>query len=96
MATRRLDSKSARVRELLARGVAAGEIARQVGCTVGLVYNVKSRMGRTLPRPRPRQLSGHATTGIDEFIATVRRSEQERQRLRATLEAVGRLVAQVL
>jgi hypothetical protein len=98
MATRRLDSKSARVRELLARGVGATDIARQVGCTVGLVYNVKSRMGgAALRRPaRASQLRSNGSSNLDDFIETVRRSERERQRLHATLQAVARVIAEVL
>jgi hypothetical protein len=98
MATRRLDSKSARVRELLARGLGAGDIARQVGCTVGLVYNVKSRMGDAPKRGpgRPPKARTPATVGIDDFIESIRRGEKERERLRAALQRVAALVAEVL
>jgi hypothetical protein len=98
MATKRLDSKSARVRELLAQGVGAADIARQVGCTVSLVYDVKSRMGgAALRRPaHAPQLRSNGSCSLDDFIETVRRSERERQRLRATLQAVARVIAEVL
>ena len=36
-------SKSGKIRELLKAGVKPMEIAKQVGCTPGLVYNVRSQ-----------------------------------------------------
>ena len=36
-------SKSGKIRELLATGMSASEIARKIGCTPALVYNVKAR-----------------------------------------------------
>jgi DNA invertase Pin-like site-specific DNA recombinase len=38
-------SKSGKIRELLKTGMSANEIAKKIGCTTGLVYNVKARMG---------------------------------------------------
>ncbi len=91
------DSKSAKVRLLLAKGLPAGDIARQVGCTVGLVYNVKSRMGKPAASPQPPQTAGSWTPKVlDQIVAVVQRNEQERLRLRTTLEKVAQVIAQVL
>ncbi len=90
------DSKSAKVRQFLAKGLPAGDIARQVGCTVGLVYNVKSHMGK--PATQRRQLAAGSWTPqvLNQIVAVVQRSEQERLRLRATLEKIAQVIAQVL
>ena len=90
------DSKSAKVRQLLAKGLPAGDIARQVGCTVGLVYNVKSRMGKSSPQRPPLAADSWTPQVLDQIVAVVQRSEQERLRLRATLEKIARVIAQVL
>lgn len=39
------NSKSGQIRTLLESGMAVAEIAKKVGCTPGLVYNVKARLG---------------------------------------------------
>lgn len=38
-------SKSGKIRALLASGMSAAEIAKKVGCTPALVYNVKAKAG---------------------------------------------------
>lgn len=95
---KRQDSKSARVRELLGAGVAPTAIAKQVGCTVGLVYNVKSRMGGTPKRGpgRPPKRASAGVSGLDSIIATMRSSAQERERLQATLKRISALIAEAL
>lgn len=78
--------------------MSAASIAEQIGCTVGLVYNVKSRMGDAPKRGPGRQPKTRttATAGIDDFIESIRRGEKERERLRAALQHVAALVAEVL
>jgi hypothetical protein len=51
-------SKSGQIRELLQSGMAPMEIVKKIGCTPGLVYNVKSRLsgnaektGKPIPTP---------------------------------------------
>jgi len=91
-------AKSAQVRDLLGRGLAAADIAKRVGCTVGLVYNIRSRMGRAKPRTaaRGRPARNAQSNGLDGIIESVRRTEQERRQLRAKLDAVAKIVADVL
>jgi hypothetical protein len=38
------NSKSGKIRELLKTGASASEIAKKLGCTPALVYNVKARL----------------------------------------------------
>lgn len=91
-------SKSARVRDLLQSGANAATIAKQVGCTLGLVYNVKSRMASSPKRGpgRPRKASTPAVDGLGAFLDSVRRGEQERQRLHETLVRIAAIIEQVL
>ena len=92
-------SKSARVRELLAAGAPAAAIAKEVGCTVGLVYNVKSRMGSATKRGpwRPRKVASPvAVLEIDSIVAEVQSSERERTRLRGALQRISTIISEVL
>ena len=92
------DSKSARVRELLAAGESVAAIAERVGCKVGLVYNVKSRMNGLPKRGpgRPRKATSTAATELDGFIESIRGSERERQRLHAALQRISAIISEVL
>ena len=53
-------SKSGQIRALLGSDMSAAEIAKKVGCTTGLVYNIKSTMGKAGKRgaQRPRGTRG--------------------------------------
>lgn len=92
------DSKSGQIRELLKGGKTAAEIAKQVGCTVGLVYNVKSSMtkgtgtGQAAKRGpgRPRKVAAapSATAGLDGVIASLKDGERERERLLRALQQI--------
>jgi len=71
-------------------------IAKELKCTPGLVYNVRSKMnaGPVPKRGRPmRQASGD---GMDAIIAAVRSAEQERAAMRRALEQIQSVVADVL
>lgn len=99
---KRQDSKSARVRELLSAGESAAAIAKQVGCTVGLVYNVKSRMGsarkqagKRSPRRQPRS-AAPSSGDLQAIIAAVQTSERERVKLRSVLERISALISEAL
>jgi len=102
-------NKSERVRELLKAGMAAKDIAKQVGCTPGLVYNIKSSMGlskargaKTSPAAKPRAKSKSAATsasgdiGLSSLLDAVRRTERDRAALRATLERLAQVVGEAL
>jgi hypothetical protein len=90
-------SKSGQVRELLASGMTAAEIAKKVGCTVGLVYVVKStRMhGRRGPG-RPRTVAGSGLHGLEGILDAVKNSQRERERMQAALEKIQAVIADAL
>jgi hypothetical protein len=101
-------STSGKIRELLATGMSAGDIAKKLGCRPALVYNVKARMGmatkRGPGRPKgsknaPKKPVAAVPAGLDGLsgiIAAVRNSEQQRAQLRATLERIHALVRSAL
>ncbi|MEO6597250.1 MAG: hypothetical protein ABIP94_21110 [Planctomycetota bacterium] len=90
-------SKSGQVRALLSTGMSAADIAKKVGCTVGLVYNVKSTSGGATKRPgRPRKNAAPGLDGIEGILAAVKNSEQQRTRMRAALERIQTVVGDVL
>lgn len=65
-------SKSGQVRALLATGMSAGDIAKKVGCTVGLVYNVKSTSGGAKVKRGPGRPPKAAAAGLysDTYLAS--------------------------
>ena len=90
-------SKSDKIRELLKTGMPAGAIAKQVGATTGLVYNVKSRMsgtGAARRTGRP-QKSGSAkapgANGLEQLVTAVQAADRERvlETLRSAAEGGG-------
>jgi hypothetical protein len=92
-------SKSARVRELLGTGMSAADIAKKVGATVGLVYNVKSTMGMAGKRGpgRPRKAATFVgLDGIAGILDAVKSSERERSQMRTALERIQALIADAL
>ncbi len=98
-------SKSGQVRALLASGMAVADIAKKVGCTTGLVYNVKARMGGAKKRGpgRPAKAPTARTPatpgaigGLDGILAAVKNAETERTRMRAALERIQSVIADAL
>lgn len=92
-------SKSGQVRALLKTGMSAADIAKKVGCTTGLVYNLKSSSGGGSKRGpgRPRKGSTDATfDGIAGIVAAVKNSEQQRTQLRGALERIQSIIADAL
>src|SRR6266436_4337315 len=92
-------SKSGQVRELLKTGMSPAEIAKKVGCTVGLVYNVKSSSGQPTKRGpgRPRKVA--ASTGLDGLsgiLDAIKDSQRERAHMRTALERIQAVLADVL
>jgi hypothetical protein len=93
-------SKSGQVRELLKSGMAPMAIAKKVGCTPGLVYNVKSRIsggakrsGRPAKGARP---STNGISGLDSILQAVRNTQTDVARYRDTLTRIGALLTDVL
>jgi hypothetical protein len=92
-------SKSGQVRELLKTGMSPAEIAKKVGCTIGLVYNVKSSSGRAGNRGPGRPRKSAAITrldGLSGILDAVRNSERERTQMRVALERIQAVLADVL
>jgi len=97
-------SKSGKIRALLASGMSAAEIAKKVGCTPALVYNVKAKAGGVKKRGpgRPAKAKSKATTsisgtaGIEGILAAVKGAEQERAKMLAALEKIQVVLADVL
>jgi hypothetical protein len=92
-------SKSDQARELLRTGMAPIEIAKKVGCTVALVYTLRSREGRGPSKRAARSqpvAAQNGTGGIDGLVNAVRSAEAERQKLRTVLERIHGMLAEVL
>ena len=97
-------SKSGQIRELLGSGMSAGDIAKKLGCTPALVYNVKARMsggggGKKRGPGRPPKAKAAASGGLDGLggiLDAVRNSERERAALRSALEKIQALVSSAL
>ena len=99
------NSKSGQIRELLKTGMAPSDIAKQIGCTPALVYNVKARAeggGQKRKPGRPAKAKPAAATagggldGIGAILAAVKNSETERKQLRAALERIQAVIRDVL
>jgi hypothetical protein len=94
-------SKSGKIRDLLSTGMSATDIAKKVGCTPALVYNVKARMGgggaAKRGPGRPRMTTGGASLGgFAGILDAVKNSERERAQMRAALEKIQALLADAL
>ena len=91
-------SKSDQVRALLATGMSATDIAKRVGCSIPLVYMMKSSMGRTGKRGpgRPRSVSTPGMNGLEGIVAAVKNNERERAQLRGALERIQGIIGEAL
>ena len=100
------NSKSGQIRTLLAEGMAPADIAKKVGCTPALVYNVKAKAsGGSKPngakrKPgRPAKAKAAPATGsngLATILDAVKNSENERKQLRAALEKIQAVIQGVL
>lgn len=92
------NSKSGKIRELLKSGMAPSEIAKKVGCTPALVYNVKARAGGAKKPARAGRAAASATgfDGIAGILDAVKNSEHERAALRSALERIQAVIADAL
>ena len=91
-------SKSDQVRALLATGMSATDIAKKVGCSLPLVYIIKSQMGKAGKRApgRPRKVSTSGMDGLEGIVAAVKNTERERTQLRGALEKIQAVLADAL
>ena len=94
------NSKSGQIRELLKTGMSAGDIAKKIGCTPALVYNVKARIGgggaKKRGPGRPPKAASASHDGIMGILEAVKNSENERTRLRAALEKIQAVLSAAL
>jgi transposase-like protein len=104
-------SKSGKIRELLSTGMTAAEIAKRVGCTVALVYNIKSKAqggdnkaqsgdkpakGKPGRKPAAAASSGIAGGDLEAILTAVKNAEKERIQMRAALEKIAGIIQDAL
>jgi len=97
-------SKSGKVRALLATDMSPMDIAKKVGCTPGLVYVIKSKMGKTGGAAkrgpgRPPKAASSSVSGIDGIagiLDVVKNAERQRSLMRAALEKIQTVIADAL
>lgn len=98
------NSKSGQIRALLSTGASVADIAKKVGCTPTLVYNVKARAsgGAAKRGPgRPAKAKTKAAPigdlgGIEGIVAAVKNAERQQAQLRGVLEQIQKVVAAAL
>jgi hypothetical protein len=100
------NSTSGKIRELLKTDMSVGDIAKKLGCTPALVYNVKARAaggGKKKRGPgRPAKAKATASSGganldgIAGILDAVKAAERERTQMRAALEKIGTILSDVL
>lgn len=91
-------SKSDQVRELLGSGMTAAEIAKKVGCTVPLIYNVKSKANekKSSGKGRPRKVAAGSGVGdLGAILAAVQEGARETDRMRKALEKIQGILQEV-
>jgi hypothetical protein len=101
-------SKSGKIRGLLSSGLTAAEIAKKVGCTVALVYNIKSKdagggtakakAGAKPGRKPGRKAAAPSIGGSDlgAILTAVKNAEIERLQMRAALEKISAVINDAL
>jgi hypothetical protein len=97
------NSTSGKIRTLLASGMEPGEIAKKLGCTPSLIYNVKARMAgggkkakRSPGRPPKSSAPAAAMDGLAGIVDMVKKSEAERERLHGALTKMAAILRDVL
>jgi hypothetical protein len=98
------ESKSGRIRELLKTGMSPAEIAKRVGSTVGLVYNVRSsdggsarKVGRVKPgRRATRAPAGGSNGHLAGVVSMLQDQARERARLLRAIEQIRAVLDDVV
>ena len=96
------NSKSGKIRELLKTDMAVGDIAKKLGCTPALVYNVKARLnggGQKRGPGRPKSKGVAASTsfdGLSGILAAVKGAETQRAQLHNALLKIQAVIADAL
>lgn len=99
-------SKSGRIRGLLGSRMSVAEIAKKVGATVALVYNVKSKASGSRKAPvagkkrgpgrPPKAKSSSSTSALGGILAAVQNAEKDRVRMRAALKKITAVISDAL
>jgi hypothetical protein len=98
------NSTSGKIRDLLKTDMSLSDIAMKLGCTPGLVYNVKARAtgggkkrgpGRP-PTAVPMSCGSTSMDGLAGILDAVKNSERERVQMRAALEKIQAVIADAL
>ena len=94
-------SKSGKIRKLLETDMTAAEIAKKVGCTVALVYNLtaKATGGTSSKKKRgrkPAALGSSDNSDLSAILTAVKNAEKERTQMRTTLEKISSLIDEAL
>lgn len=82
----------------------AAEIAKKVGCTVALVYNIKSKAaGGTPAKGKPGRKPGRKVAvpasnagDLGAILDAVKNAEKERVQMRAALEKISAIINDAL
>jgi len=94
-------SKSGKIREMLKAGAKPMDIAKQLKCTPGLVYNVRTKMegGANSPARAARTgkaKGGASMDGLEAIVSAVKNAEQEREKLRKALVQIQTVIEKAL
>ena len=97
-------SKSGKIRELLTTDMSAAEIAKKVGCTVALVYNIKSKAagGAKPAKAKPgRKAASPSVSSSDlgdlsAILTAVKNADKERAQMRTALEKISAIINEAL
>jgi len=97
------NSTSGKIRAMLASGMEPSDIAKKLGCSASLIYNVKARMagggkksGRGPGRPPKSGASAGSMNGLAGIVEMVKKSEAERARLHGALTKMAAILREAL
>ncbi len=99
-------SKSEQIRQLLDSGLGSAAIAKRVGCSVNLVYAVRSQGGSRAKRKPGRPARAKTTTstastakslqgGFESLAAGLQQLQRERNAMRAALDKIQRVLGEL-
>jgi len=97
------NSTSGKIRTMLASGMEPSDIAKNLGCSASLIYNVKALMagggkksGRGPGRPPKSSTPAAAMGGLAGIVEMVKKSEAERARLHGALTKMAAILREAL
>ncbi len=97
-ASEKPNSKSDQIRALLKIGVAPVDIAKKVGCSLPLVYQVRGagKRKKAAKGSKARRSKVTSPTSTASVLVAVQQVERDRERMRKALERVHAIVADAL